>query len=264
MRKKIGLVGVGSLGSAVAKQLQRHADTIYAVDPDIVEERNLRNSIYTKSDINQPKVTALQNKISECRFIPVNADIRDIDLPDIDEIIDCRDVLNRNIDTDVKFSIVGKSLRIDCEEVVFEKDKPGKYLMELEKDEVIQAGRLAKDITLSKDMQTLKEQKLSTLMPIQTKSVEPRFECLLMEREDTTLEIAECFPSNLNEVRDNDTIKIRKMFDSCPPNNYPAPMSFTQALALLRDSVLQRGCIYIVNRKDRCVDLYNLDDYGGA
>lgn len=254
MRKKIGLVGVGSLGSSVAKALQDHADTIYAVDPDIVEERNLRNSIYTKSDINQPKVTALQKQISKCRFIPVKADIKDIELPAVDETIDCRDVLNRNIDTDVKFSIIGKNLRIDCEEVVFDSDRPGQYLIELEKEEVSQAGRLASDIAMSNDIKKLKHQKMSMHVPIKTRSLE----CLLKESEQPNLEIASCFENDINEVRDGNTILIRQV-----KTNYPQTMTFPHAVAFLRDA-LSSDCIYSVNLKDRCVDVYDLREYGGA
>ena len=88
MHNTIGLVGVGSLGGYLAKKLQEHVDTIYAVDPDIVEERNLRNSIYIKSDINKPKVIALMEKVSECEFVPIKADIKTIDLPPVKNIID--------------------------------------------------------------------------------------------------------------------------------------------------------------------------------
>lgn len=179
MLKKIGLVGVGSLGGHIAKQLQDHVDTIYAVDPDIVEERNVRNSIYTKADINKPKVMALKEKITRCKVIPIKADIKTIDLPTVNQTIDCRDVVNRNIDTNVKFSVIGKSLKIDCEEVCMGDDIPGRYLIELEKPEISQAGRLASDVMMSNGIQTLFERKLSVHLPIATKDIETSFNLCL-------------------------------------------------------------------------------------
>jgi hypothetical protein len=270
MRKTIGLVGVGSLGGYIASNLQHHADTIYAVDPDIVEKRNLRNSIYTKIDVNQPKVTALKSKISQCRFVPVNADIKDIDLPSVDEMIDCRDVINRNIDTDIKFSIVGRSLRIDCEEVVFDEDRPGKYLIELEREELSQAGRLARDVTMSDGIQYLKENQLATHMPLSTQSVEPGFKCLVKQRENTVLQnhleiaSASCFSSDLNDVRDGNDIKIRQIINPDIKHNYPQTVPFSTAVGFLRDAMLTQHCIYMVNVNDKCIDVYDLREYGGA
>jgi hypothetical protein len=187
MLKKLGLVGVGSLGGHIAEKIQDHVDTIYAVDPDIVEERNVRNSIYTEEDINKPKVMALKEKIKRCKIIPVKADIKMIDLPSVDQVIDCRDVVNRNIDTNVKFSIVGKSLRIDCSEVHIEEDVPGRYLVELEKPEISQAGSLATDVMMSNCIQTLFERKLSVHVPIATKDIDFAFNlCLNMNETGTT------------------------------------------------------------------------------
>lgn len=183
MLKKLGLIGVGSLGGQIAYKMQDHFHTIYAVDPDIVEERNVRNSIYARRDINKPKVMALKEKIKRCKIIPVKADIKTIELPIVDQTIDCRDVVNRNIDTDVKFSIVGKSLKIDCEEVCVGDDIPGRYLIELEKPEISQAGRLAADAMLSNGIQTLFKRKLSVHLPIATKNIETAFSMCLRKRE---------------------------------------------------------------------------------
>ena len=167
MRKKLGLVGVGSLGSYLAKKLQADADTIYAVDPDIVEERNLRNSIYTKADINKPKVLALKERVTECMFVPIQGDIRDVNLPEVDQIIDCRDVANRNIEADVKFTVANERLRIDCTKPnPKEPDKHGKYAIELGKKLISRAGGLARDFMMSSNLKVFADRNQRIYLPI--------------------------------------------------------------------------------------------------
>lgn len=167
MNKKLGLIGAGSLGGYLVKKLQSHVDTIYAVDPDIVEERNLRNSIYTKADINKPKVLALKEKVTECMFVPIKGDIRDTNLPEVDHIIDCRDVVSRNIDADVKFTIANERLRVDCTKPnPKEPDKHGKYAIELGRKLVSRAGGLARDFLMSKQLQVFKDNNQRIYLPI--------------------------------------------------------------------------------------------------
>lgn len=177
------LVGVGSLGSFLAKQLQSKVDTIYAVDPDKVEERNLRNSVYTKADINKPKVMALKEQISECTFVPIQSDIRQVDLPRVDTVVDCRDVIPRNIDTDVKFSVVGRHLKVDCQEVNADIDRNGKYMLELERPEVSRAGGLAQRILMSDQFPMLKSKGVCIHVPIEVQSVD--LNALVNQKDET-------------------------------------------------------------------------------
>jgi hypothetical protein len=189
MRKKLGLIGVGSLGGFIADKLQTNVDTIYAVDPDIVEERNLRNSIYTKADINKPKVMALRDKISHCKCIPIQSDIRNVELPNMDALVDCRDVTHRNIDADVKFSVTGRHLRVDCREINANIDRCGNYMLELERPEVSRAGDLANEILLSDGISLLQSQKLCVHIPLEIKNVDIEIYNLVKQIEDPSLGI---------------------------------------------------------------------------
>lgn len=173
MRKKLGLVGVGSLGGYLAKKLQADVDTIYAVDPDIVEEKNLRNSIYKKADINKPKVLALKEKVTKCKIIPIQRDIRETDLPKVDHVIDCRDIVNRNIETDVKFTIANERLRVDCTKPnLKEIDTHGKYAIELGKRLINRAGGLARDFLMSKQLEVFEYKNQRIYLPIADIDVE--------------------------------------------------------------------------------------------
>jgi hypothetical protein len=204
MRKKLGLIGVGSLGGFIADKLQTKVDTIYAVDPDIVEERNLRNSIYTKADINKPKVMALREKISHCKFIPIQSDIRKIELPNVDTIADCRDVTHRNIDTDVKFSVVGRHLRVDCSEINANIDRCGNYMLELEKPEVSRAGRLATRVFMSDSISLLQSNRLCVYISLDVQNVDKEI-CKLVrqiENPDTKINKTQLLYESLCEMFD--------------------------------------------------------------
>jgi len=166
MHENLCIVGVGSLGSHVAQKMQHYCDRIYAVDPDKVEERNLRNSIYTKADIDMPKVNALQKHISHCKVVPVQGRMEEIDIPHADTVIDCRDVVNRNIQSDVKFSVVGRHLRVDCEPIVKEADKPGTYLHELNKRKLSQAGELTTRLMRSDVIETIQDKHSLVYIPV--------------------------------------------------------------------------------------------------
>lgn len=207
MKIKLGLVGVGSLGGFIAEKLQTKVDTIYAVDPDIVEERNLRNSIYTKTDINKPKVIALKEKISKCKFIPIKSDIRQIELPKVDMIADCRDVTSRNITSDVKFSVVGRHLKVDCTEINASIDRCGNYMLELEKQEVSRAGGLANDVLLSDTISLLKRNKLCIHIPFDIKCVDEQIHNLIKQIKNPNKKMNEC------QLLYDSPISVCEMFD---------------------------------------------------
>lgn len=166
MTKNVCLIGVGSLGSHIAKNLQGYCDTIYAVDPDIVEESNLKSSIYKKADIGIPKVMALKRRIPKCHIIPVQSKIESVTIPNANQIIDCRDVVNRNIESDFKFNVVEKHLQVNCEPIVKEKDRPGKYLLELDNRSLSQAGELTRRLLESDVIDTILDTRTKVYLPI--------------------------------------------------------------------------------------------------
>ena len=62
--KKIGLVGLGALGSIVAESLARSGVTVLGLwDNDIVEPGNICRSTYLLSDLGESKVEALKKKL---------------------------------------------------------------------------------------------------------------------------------------------------------------------------------------------------------
>jgi hypothetical protein len=62
--KKIGLVGLGALGSIVAESLARSGVTVLGLwDNDIVEPGNICRSTYLLSDLGESKVNALKKKL---------------------------------------------------------------------------------------------------------------------------------------------------------------------------------------------------------
>lgn len=270
MKNKIGLVGVGSLGGFIAKKLQDHVDTIYAVDPDIVEERNLRNSIYTKSDVRKPKVNALKEKISECELIPLQADGKKVDLPDVQNIIDCRDVVNRNILADVKFLIVGRNLRVDCEKELMEDDQPGKYLIELDKPKVEEAAELAVQTLMSKKINDLKRKRSSINLPLSTKNVNSEMKFLINQK-DKPLTNRDISPHIFNEIKGlsdkRDRIKTRlcKLGNKLNIVSFePKMMHYLQVIEILNDVVLRDGGTYFINTQEKYIEICNPRIEGGA
>ncbi len=60
------LYNCGATGSITAVKLARLGiGKIIAVDPDILEEHNLENQVYTEKDIGRPKVLALKRIVRE-------------------------------------------------------------------------------------------------------------------------------------------------------------------------------------------------------
>ena len=66
-KAKIGIVGLGALGSAAAELLARTGiGTLYLWDADRIEESNLsRQHLYTEEDLGQFKVKAAEKRIKK-------------------------------------------------------------------------------------------------------------------------------------------------------------------------------------------------------
>lgn len=269
MTKRIGLIGVGSLGGYVAKNLQRFASRIYGIDPDIVEEKNIRNSIYRKKDIGKSKVSALKRQITECRYTSVQDKFENVDLGDID-LIDCRDVVNRNLDTDAKFLIMGRNLQVNCEEPTNEDDVHGDYMIDLEKEEISRAGRLAAESLLTDGIKSLQEKKMSINIPLSTKSIIREVDFLVREHDkpiqDRNIEphiykdlekISDsqgCIRTTLCKIDDRQRIKV------CEPRY----MHYPEVISILNNIVLKQGGTYSVNIKNRLLEICNPFLTGGA
>lgn len=65
------MVGCGSAGSNIASQLARttYLSSLLLIDPDKVENKNLRNQAYKQGDVNNYKVSALYNYIRQLNVV---------------------------------------------------------------------------------------------------------------------------------------------------------------------------------------------------
>ena len=270
MRKTIGLIGVGSLGGYVAKSVQRFANKIYGIDPDIVKERNLRNSIYTRDDVGKPKVAALKKQITECEFAPVQNTFENVDLDDVDSLIDCRDVVNRNIRTDSKFLVVGKNLQINCEEPTTDDDISGSYMIDLEKYEISQAGRLAAESLLTDGIKNLQEKKMSINIPLSTKSVIREVDFLVRQYDKPIRDrnIEPHIYEDLKKISDSQgcikttlcKVDERQRITICEPRF----MYYPEVINILNNVVLKQGGTYSIDIKNRVLEICNPFLTGGA
>lgn len=79
MGKSVTLIGLGNIGSALARQLARMTDLVGAlvlVDHDVYDESNLSGQQITPEDIGKPKVVATAERLRQ-----VNPDLRLTPLP---------------------------------------------------------------------------------------------------------------------------------------------------------------------------------------
>jgi len=123
MYRKIGIIGLGSLGSHIAYDMAERKETneIILIDYDKVEDRNIGNSFYNRSHVGQLKVEAMSDII--VGSVTKNLTITKIPksflrifhmLPKCDLLIDCRDVIDdKKKNVDVKLYISGRKLILD-------------------------------------------------------------------------------------------------------------------------------------------------------
>jgi len=77
------VVGAGGIGARVLQLLTRAmvgSATIYLVDPDIVEDRNIHRQVFTVGDVGEPKVIALARRYQTrgCNIYGIQARIEDV------------------------------------------------------------------------------------------------------------------------------------------------------------------------------------------
>jgi len=145
--ENICIIGIGTLGGFLTKSISELETTkkLIIVDFDKVEEKNLKNSIYTKKHINSFKTDSLTNIIqttSDITIMPIRKKyIKDI-IPECDLVIDCRDfIYDRSNDIDVRMYISSRYLIIDCRKnIKYKKHHEGIYLSSLTKTDLRNAA----------------------------------------------------------------------------------------------------------------------------
>jgi len=150
MVHQIAVIGIGTLGGFVAHTLSEldGVEKLILIDFDIVEEKNLINSIYRINDIGQYKTTALYNIIKEQRseieieIITEKYNEFETVIPEVDITIDCRDfICSRGNKVDVKLYISSRYLIIDCRKNLrYENEYKGIYLTYLTKNDLRRAS----------------------------------------------------------------------------------------------------------------------------
>lgn len=147
---RIAIIGLGTLGGFVSQTVSelKFVNKLVLIDFDIVEEHNLINSIYRKTDIDKYKTTALHDIIRgngndiELDIITEKYEEYKTVVPQVDLIIDCRDyVCNRKDEIDVRLFISSRYLIIDCRKnVSYDKNYMGRYLSQLTRNDLRRAA----------------------------------------------------------------------------------------------------------------------------
>lgn len=150
--KTIAIMGIGTLGGFVANAIQNieSVETLIFIDPDVVEEKNLKNTIYEKEHISKNKVDALteiiKKKNRKITTISINEKYIEnkTKIPKCDLVLDCRDyTYDRGNEIDARLYISSRYLMVDTRKnIKYSTKTEGKYLIELSKEDLRYASSL--------------------------------------------------------------------------------------------------------------------------
>jgi hypothetical protein len=166
----ITVVGIGTLGGFVADAISEleKVSKLTIIDHDLVEEKNLINSIYRQIDVGLPKVDALSDiitlkypdikieKIQE-KFIEGRTKI-----PKTDLILDCRDYTYDRLGlVDARLYMSSRYLIVDCRRYVTYLDKQeGKYLVQLSREDLKYASFIVSLLVNSNTIEIMKKSEI--------------------------------------------------------------------------------------------------------
>jgi molybdopterin/thiamine biosynthesis adenylyltransferase len=163
--KNVVIIGLGTLGGYVAEAVANveGIEKIVIIDHDIVEQKNLKNSIYRQIDIGSPKVEALKDILSQ-----QNLDLEiwafqteyvegTTKLPKEDLVIDCRDfTYDRQTEIDARFYISSRYLMADFRKnVTYKQQQAGKYILQLSKNDLQHAASIVSMMIHSNTIESL-------------------------------------------------------------------------------------------------------------
>jgi len=136
--KDIAVIGLGTIGGFLAKNLSEieSLNSLVLIDYDIVEESNVKNSIYNIPDIGKSKVDCMYDKVRK-----INEELKvtcikekyiegKTKIPKCDLVIDCRDfTYDRGSKIDVRLYLSSRYLIIDCrKDTKYQSHYEGKYI----------------------------------------------------------------------------------------------------------------------------------------
>lgn len=163
--KSVVIIGIGTLGGFTAEAIANleEIEKIVIIDHDIVEQKNLKNSIYRQIDLGSPKVEALKDILSsfhpELEIWAFQAEYIEgvTKLPKEDLVIDCRDATyNRKTEIDARFYMSSRYLMGDFRKNITYKEKQdGKYILELSKSDLRHAASLISMMIHSNSIESL-------------------------------------------------------------------------------------------------------------
>ena len=163
--RSVTVIGVGTLGGFVAAAIANleGVEKLVVVDHDIVEAKNLINSIYRPIDIDLLKVDSLKDIIAndhpslELDFYPIRFEEGRTQLPKTDLVIDCRDTTyDRGGYIDARLYISSRYLIVDCRKNVTYKERLiGGYLQTLTKNDLGYASMMVSMLLHGGTLQSL-------------------------------------------------------------------------------------------------------------
>jgi len=150
--KTITVIGLGTLGGFITDAISNSEiiEKIEIIDHDIVETKNLKNSIYRQIDVGLAKTEALKDIILS-KNSNTNVDVRSEKyiegktiLSKSDLVLDCRDITyDRTSEIDARLYISSRYLIVDCRKnVKYTNKRVGKYIVELSKDDLRYAASI--------------------------------------------------------------------------------------------------------------------------
>jgi hypothetical protein len=142
--RSVTIIGIGTLGGFVAESISKleGLEKLVVVDHDIVEVKNLSNSIYRQIDVDLPKVDALKDIITNIEVDTYQIKFDEIKdhsyLPITDLVLDCRDsTYNRGSYIDARLYISSRYLIVDCRKnVQYQEQLYGKYIETLSSNDL--------------------------------------------------------------------------------------------------------------------------------
>jgi len=163
--KNVVIIGLGTLGGYIAEAVTNLDSTekIVIIDHDIVEQKNLKNSIYRQIDIGIPKVEALkdilQQQQPDVEVWAFHVEYKEgiTKLPKEDLVIDCRDfTYNRQSEIDARFYISSRYLMADFRKnIKYKQQQAGKYILELSRSDLRHAASIVSMLIHSNTIQSL-------------------------------------------------------------------------------------------------------------
>lgn len=145
----IAIAGVGSIGSFLAQTLATSLDIdkLTIVDFDIVEERNIGKSLFSKKHIGKNKARTLKEILDvlsdiEIEYIPHQFDYSYFKSNQPDIVIDCRDMVTNRDEKTIKITISGENLIVDGRRGGNTKDLHGSYVLDVDNSTLIHVSTI--------------------------------------------------------------------------------------------------------------------------